>query len=65
MNPLTVQPIRVFVRDDTWFTLDNRRLEAFRQAGVAVPSTLATEDEIREESWKFTTRDEGLSIRVR
>lgn len=51
--------------DDTWFALDNRRLEAFRRAGVAVPFTLATESEIREESWKLTTRNEGRSLRVR
>ncbi len=47
------------------FTLDNRRLEAFRRAGVSIPWRMATEEEIAAEDWKFTTTNRGVSVRVR
>jgi hypothetical protein len=65
VKPEDVAPIRLFERDGKLFTLDNRRLEAFRRAGVHVPYRMATPEEIQEESWKFTTRNQGLFIRVR
>ncbi len=48
-----------------FLTLDNRRLEAFRRAGVAVPYRMATVEEVEAETWKFTTHNEGTFIRVR
>jgi hypothetical protein len=51
-----VEPIRLVIRDGKLFTLDNRRLAAFQQAGMRVPYRMATEDEIAAEGWKFTTR---------
>ncbi len=60
-----VPSIRIVVRGDLWFTLDNRRLEAFRRADVAVPYRMATAEEVEDEAWKFTTLNEGASIRVR
>jgi hypothetical protein len=60
-----VPPIRLFEHGGKLFTLDNRRLEAFRRADVAVPCRMATPSEVQEESWKFTTKNEGASIRVR
>lgn len=60
-----VPPIRLVGRDGELFTLDNRRLEAFRRAGVDVPYVMATPDEIADEAWKFTTRNGGVSVRVR
>jgi hypothetical protein len=60
-----VPAIRIFERDGKLFTLDNRRLEAFRRAGIDVPVRLATLQEIADATWKFTTRDEGMSIRIR
>jgi hypothetical protein len=65
VNAEDVAPIRLFERDGKLFTLDNRRLEAFRRAGVRVPYRMATPEEVQEESWKFTTQNEGASIRVR
>ena len=59
------EAIRIFERDGKLFTLDNRRLEAFRRAGVDVPVRMATQQEIAEESWKFTTHNDGVSIRIR
>jgi hypothetical protein len=47
------------------YTLDNRRLEAFRRAGLEVPYRMATPDEADSERWKFTTTNQGLSVIVR
>ena len=65
LHPHNVPAIRVFERDGKLFTLDNRRLEAFRRAGVHVPVRMATPQEIAEEAWKFTTPNDGESIRIR
>jgi hypothetical protein len=65
VDPATVPPIRLFEREGKLFTLDNRRLEAFRRANVTVPFRMATPEEVEAESWKFTTQNEGASIRVR
>jgi hypothetical protein len=65
IRPYDVPAIRVFERDRKLFTLDNRRLEAFRRAGVDVPVRMASPQEITDEAWKFTTPNEGVSIRIR
>jgi hypothetical protein len=65
LPPHNVPAIRVFEREGKLFTLDNRRLEAFRRAGVDVPVRMATPQEIAEEAWKFTTPNDGVSIRIR
>jgi hypothetical protein len=65
IKPEDVAPIRLFEREEKLFTLDNRRLEAFRRASVPVPYRMATPEEVQEEAWKFTTRNQGVSIRVR
>jgi len=65
IRPEDVPPLRLVERNGLVFTLDNRRLEAFRRAGVEVPWRMATEEEIAAEEWKFTTTNEGLTARVR
>ena len=65
INPNDMPPIRLVERDGKLFTLDNRRLEAFRRAEVEVPTRMATPQEIAEEGWKFTTKNDGVSIRIR
>jgi len=65
IKPGDVPAIRVFERDGKLFTLDNRRLEAFRRAGVEIPYRQATSEEVMNEAWKFTTKNAGESIRVR
>ena len=65
VRPEDVPPIRLVERDGSLFTLDNRRLEAFRRAGVDVPYRMATPEEIAREVWEFTTRNYGVSVRVR
>ncbi len=65
VRPDDVPPLRLVLRDGVYFTLDNRRLEAFRRAGVPIPWRLATPKEAAAEAWKFTTTNGGVSIRVR
>ena len=65
VDPGSIPPIRIFNRDGRWFSLDNRRLAAFDLAGVDAPYVLATPDEIAREAWKFTTKNNGDSIRIR
>jgi hypothetical protein len=60
-----VPPLRLVERDGQLFTLDNRRLEAFRRAGVAIPWRMATPEEVEAEADKFTTKNGGASVRVR
>jgi hypothetical protein len=60
-----VPALRLVERNGQFFTLDNRRLEAFRRAGVAILWRMATAEEIAAEVWKFTTTNGGTSIRMR
>jgi hypothetical protein len=60
-----VPAIRLAERDGMLFSLDNRRLEAFRRAEMDVPYRMATPEEATQEVWKFTTRNAGVSIRIR
>jgi hypothetical protein len=63
---INVPPIRLVNHPDGGlFTLDNRRLVAFQQAGVPIPYRMATADEFANESWKFTTVTLGRSIQLR
>ncbi len=65
VQPEDVPPARLVERGGLLFTLDNRRLEAFRRAGVDVPFRMASPGETSREVWKFTTRNDGASIRTR
>jgi hypothetical protein len=65
VRPEDVPPLRLVEKDGEYFTLDNRRLEAFRRAGVEIPWRLATAEEIERGSFKFTTTNGGVSVKVR
>ncbi len=60
-----VPPLRLLEKDGLYFTLDNRRLAAFRRANLPVPWRRATAGEVAAEAWKFTTTNQGVSVRVR
>lgn len=60
-----IPAIRLVQKDGQLFSLDNRRLEAFKRAGENVPYRMATPEEATSEAWKFTTKNGGTSIRVR
>jgi RHS repeat-associated protein len=65
VNPETIPPIRVFSYEGKTFTLDNRRLFVFQEAGIPIRTVPATAREIVDEAYKFTTTNEGTSIIVR
>lgn len=64
-DPAAIPPIRVFEVEGQQYILDNRRLYAFQQAGINVPTQPATAAEIAAESFKFTTNNGGSTIVVR
>jgi hypothetical protein len=65
IDPNSIPPIRTFEQNGKVFTLDNRRLYVFQEAGIPIRTTPATAEEVAAEAWKFTTKNEGTSIRVR
>ena len=65
IEPREGPPIRRFERHGVVLKLDNRRLWALRQAGIAIPYRMATPEEIRDEAWKLTTKSGGTSVRVK
>jgi RHS repeat-associated protein len=58
-----IPAIRLVERDGKLYSLDNRRLEAFRRAERDVPYTMAKPEEVARRN--FTTRNDGESVRVR
>ncbi|KZL12451.1 DUF6862 domain-containing protein [Pseudovibrio sp. Ad26] len=66
VDPSSLPPIRTFEANGQLFSLDNRRLYAYRQAGVDVPTVPATAAEIaRDARFKFSTINGGQDIAVR
>ncbi len=65
VRPEDVPAIRIVDRDGVKYTLDNRRLAAFQQADMNVPARMATPQEVARDAFKFTTKNEGTSIRIR
>jgi len=65
ISPDSIPAIRVFDRDGLTFTLDNRRLYVFQQAGLPIRTVPATAREIAHEAYKFHPVNNGSSIRVR
>ncbi len=64
VSPDAVTPIRIVEKDGLIYTLDNRRLKAFQDAGV--PVNYQKLDAIPpSEQFKFTTTNQGASIEIR
>ncbi|WP_032927083.1 SpvB/TcaC N-terminal domain-containing protein [Leptospira santarosai] len=60
-----IPPIRLVNKEGQLFSLDNRRLAAFKAAEKNVPYRMATKEEIAKESYKFSSKNNGESIRVK
>ena len=60
-----ISPIRLVEKNNVLYSLDNRRLEAFRRAGLQIPYRLATAQETAAEAWKFSSTNDGISIQIR
>ena len=65
IDPNGFPPVRVFKSGDDVFTLDNRRLKVFQEAGFDIKTTPATLDEVAKEAYKLKTTNGGTSIKVR
>ena len=65
IKPGDIPPIRLVEKDGVLYSLDNRRLQAFQEAGIPIPYRMATPEEIAAEAFKFSTENGGTSIRVR
>jgi hypothetical protein len=68
IQPDEIAPIRLVEREGTLITLDNHRLQAFRQAGVEIPTRMATlEERIQaERTGKFSAGAGGTeAIKIR
>ncbi len=65
IQPQDVPPIRIFEWQGQLYTLDNRRLYAFQQAGKEVPTVWATPEEVQREAVHGNKRYRGSSTRVR
>lgn len=60
----SVPALRVFLHNGAIWSLDNRRLYAFKEAGLPVRIVLATEAEIKKEAYKYSTTSGGRTIRL-
>jgi hypothetical protein len=68
IQPDAVEPIRLVEQEGILITLDNRRLQAFRQAGVEIPTRMATLEELphAERTGKFSAGARGTeTIKIR
>jgi RHS repeat-associated protein len=63
--PESIPAIKTFLKEGLLYTLDNRRLAAFRLSGTEVPFVTAAAAEVARDSWKFTTKTQGASILMR
>jgi hypothetical protein len=63
--PESFPPIRLFQWEGHLFTLDNRRLYVFQQAGMPIHTLTLPARQFFPELWKFRTQNMGVSIRVR
>lgn len=67
LKPSDLPNIRVW-KDDAGkiWTLDHRRLGAFKKAGLdEIPIQLATPEEVASQMWKMTTKNGGTSIKLK
>ena len=64
VDPSSIPAIRLVERNGKIFTLDNRRLKAFQEAGIEIPYQLL-EKIPKREMFKFTTINDGIDIIIR
>ena len=62
--PQSVEPIRLVSKEGMTFTLDNRRLWAFQQAGKDIPF-IKLNSLPKNQLFKFTTPNNGINIIIR
>ena len=66
MEPGDVWSLKMQMAITTLWTLDHRRLAAFRIAGLdSVPFRWATDEEVANQTWKMTTKTNGTSVKLK
>ena len=67
VKPQDVKPIRTLNKKGHETSLDNRRLKAFQDADKKIPTRKAKLSEVKQaiKDKKFSTKNEGISIKVR
>jgi len=64
VDPSTITPIRIVEREGKIFTLDNRRLHTYQEAGIDIPFQKL--DGIpKRQQFKFSTENDGVEILIR
>jgi hypothetical protein len=64
VDPASIPPIRIVEQEGKIYTLDNRRLAAFQEAGI--PIRYEKLDSVpKGQLFKFTTKNDGVSIEIR
>jgi hypothetical protein len=66
-EPGAVVPVQITVKDGKVFSIDNRRLKAFQDAGVDIPFEKVDFADLtaRTKRTRFTSENDGISIEVR
>lgn len=59
-----IKPIRIVEKDGLIYSIDNRRLYSFQEAGVDIPFT-KLDAMPKRQLFKFDTQNEGTSVFVR
>lgn len=62
LDPNDLPTVRLTEIDGEMVTLDNRRLAAFKEAGVGMPYRSASAKEVSAEKYKFNNQDGGRSV---
>ncbi len=66
IKPEDIPPVRIGEVNGEVYTLDHRRLVAFREAGVPITYRKASARELKRETrGKTTSKDNGLSVKIR
>ena len=66
ISPDVFPPIRIVSHEGQLWTLDNRRLYVFQQAGLKIKTKIVFMKDVKNEfKDKFTTKNGGYTIRVR
>ena len=64
IDPSGIKPIRIVEKDGQIFSLDNRRLYSFQEAGIEIPY-LKLDAVPKRQLFKFDTQNQGTSVFVR
>lgn len=65
ISPQSFPPIHIFELNGKWYSLDNRRLHVFKEAGLDIKYVIVNKSTVISDAWKFTTVNDGMNIFIR